>query len=272
MRRNYELYSYSTDRRAPPLDRTYRVERPDRSWRSRERNEKEFTKLNTDKATVLAILKAEPDYRPPRPMKPRRPPSSIYCEYHDDTGYTTDACFQLSSLIESKIRRGQLIHFVDDTSHPPSRTHDHDRVIDVIVGKAPKRPTPNPTPIIAFSDEDYPSGMIESHQDALIVTAKIGTNTVKKILIDNGSSVDILYHHAYSRMDLGDRKMENVNIPMYGFTGNEVKIVGTIDLPILFGTSPCQTWQMIKFHVVNAASSYNAILGRTTLTALKAIT
>ncbi|XP_074346843.1 uncharacterized protein LOC141685651 [Apium graveolens] len=41
-------------------------------------------------------------------------------------------------------------------------------------------------------------------------------------------------------MDTGDRKLENTHSPLYGFTGNEVKVVGTIDLPVLFGTMPCQ--------------------------------
>ncbi|KAK1403849.1 hypothetical protein POM88_003454 [Heracleum sosnowskyi] len=220
-RRGYESQSRSHDHRTPLLDRTKRSDKAERSWKPRDRSERKFTKLNTDKATILAILKTEPDYRPPRPMKPGRPPSSRYCEYHEDTGHTTDSYFQLSLFIESKIRRGQLVHFIDDTSHPPLQSHDLDRVIDVITGghsvggtsnnskksyarevfsinpEAPKKPRHNPTPVISFSYDDYPSRIIKAHQDALVITAKVGTNTVKKILIDNGSSVDILYHHAY---------------------------------------------------------------------------
>lgn len=73
-------------------------------------------------------------------------------------------------------------------------------------------------------------------------------------------------------MDLGDRKLKNVNTPLYGFTGNKVKVVGVIDLLVLLGSLPCQTWKDVKFHVVNAASSYNVILGRTMLSTLKAVT
>lgn len=136
-----------------------------------------------------------------------------------------------------------------------------------------KRPRKNPTPIISFSDEDFAENMIEGHQDALVITTRIGANNVKKVLIDNGSSVDILYYSAYSRMDLGDRKIDNAKIsPLYGFTRNEVKVIGTVDMPVLFGSPPCKSWQIVKFHVINAMSSYNAIMGRTTLTALKAIT
>ncbi|XP_074349942.1 uncharacterized protein LOC141689520 [Apium graveolens] len=73
-------------------------------------------------------------------------------------------------------------------------------------------------------------------------------------------------------MDTGERKLENTHSPLYGFTGNEVKVVGTIDLPVLFGTMPCQVWKIVKFHVISANSSHNAILGRMTISALKAIT
>ena len=83
--------------------------------------------------------------------------------------------------------------------------------------------------------------MIKGHQDALVITAKIGSNTVKKLLVDDGSAVDILYYGALSRMNLGDRKLNETKIPpLFGFTGNEVRVVGTIDLPVLFGTAPCQ--------------------------------
>ncbi|XP_074327680.1 uncharacterized protein LOC141665590 [Apium graveolens] len=288
------------ERRRSPPPRTSDLpprDRRERDWQSHNRSEKEFTKLNTEKMTILAVLKIEPDYRPPRPMKPGRPPSSRYCEYHEDTGHTTEQCFQLSNLIEGKIRRGQLVHYVQHDDEP-RRHHrgEDDRVIDVIFGgvaagglshnsrkiyarevfnvnpSIAKRPRTNPSPVISFSDDDYRPGLIEGHQDALVITTRVGNNTVKKMLVDNGSSVDVLYHHAFSRMDIGDRRLENSRTPLYGFTGNEVHVVGTIDMPVLFGSPPCHIWKMVKFHVISASSSFNAILGRTTITALRAIT
>lgn len=250
--------------------------------------------MNTDKATILAILKTQPDYRPPRPMNPNRPPNNRYCEFHDDTGHDMERCFQLTSLIEDKIKEGNLKHYVDRNEARKSIPRDSDRVIDVILGGysagggsnnakklyareicciKTKSPRKNPTPIISYSDEDFLENMIEGNQDALVITAKIGANNVKKVLIDNDSSVDILYYSAYSRMDLEDRKIDNAKTsPLHGFTGNEVKVIGTIDMPVLFGSSPCQSWQIVKVHVVNATSSYNAILGRTTITAITSIT
>ncbi|XP_074352624.1 uncharacterized protein LOC141691765 [Apium graveolens] len=247
--------------------------------------------------TILAVLKTESDYRPPRPMKPSRPPNSRYYDYHEDTGHTTEQCFQLSNLTEGKIRRGQLVHYLQREDSPRRHRRDEeDRVIDVIFGSiaagglshnsqkiyarevfnvnppTTKRPRANPSPVISFSDDNYRPGLIEGHQDALVITTRVGNNTVKKMLVDNGSSVDVLYHHAFSRMDLGDRRLENARTPLYGFTGNEVHVVGMVDMPVLFGSPPCQIWKMVKFHVISASSSFNAISGRTTITALRAIT
>lgn len=105
-----------------------------------------------------------------------------------------------------------------------------------------KRPKKNPSLVISFSDEDYGERTIEDHQDTIGITAKIETNTVKKIILDNGSSVDVFYHNAFERMNLGDRKLSDAkDAPLYGFKSNEVKVVGIIDLPVLFGSSPCQS-------------------------------
>ena len=85
--------------------------------------------------------------------------------------------------------------------------------------------------------------------------------------------MDILYQGAFLRMDTGYRKLNSAKgAPLYGFTGNEVRVLGTIDLPVLFGSPPCQTWLVVKFHVINAEWNYNTIIGRTTQSALKAIT
>ncbi|XP_017224785.1 uncharacterized protein LOC108201008 [Daucus carota subsp. sativus] len=270
-------------------------QRSGRQWPPRPpREEKEFTKLTTDINSILAILKTDPNYRPPRPMNPNRAPSTRYCEYHEDTGHTTDRCFQLKNLIEDKVKSGELAHFAVKEEQYRAHTPPRDRVIDVISGgfqpfptsgsqsRGPqneifridsKRPKKNPSPVISFSDNDYAPNATESHRDALVITTKIGVNTVKKILVDDGSSADILYQGALSRMDIGERKVCDQNLtPLYGFTGNEVRIVGTIDLPVLFGYAPQQKWIIVKFHIVNSVSCYNAILGRTTLGALRAIT
>lgn len=89
-----------------------------RTWPPRPREERDFTKLNTDRASILAILKAKPSYKPPRPMNPKRFPSDRYCDYYEDTGHTTERCYPLKNLTEDKLQNGQLSHFIQRNNAP----------------------------------------------------------------------------------------------------------------------------------------------------------
>ncbi|XP_074370871.1 uncharacterized protein LOC141712011 [Apium graveolens] len=117
---------------------------------------------------------------------------------------------------------------------------------------------------IYFSYSDY-EGLNPDHNLALVVTLDVANNEVKRILIDNGSSANIVFEHTLNRMELGHFRMD----PLYGF-GNTM-IRGVIYLPITFGTAPQQVSHVMKFYVISATSSYNMILGRPTITKLRAI-
>lgn len=114
---------------------------------------------------------------------------------------------------------------------------------------------------------------MEPHEGALVITAQVGAVDMRRIMMDNGFSVDILYNHAYQRMDLEGRKMEvGQKAHLYRFSNDTVNVVGTIKRPITFGIAPQYVQVNVKFFVVQVDSTYNAILGRTTLAVLHAVT
>ena len=51
-------------------------------------------------------------------------------------------------------------------------------------------------PIIGFSEDDA-RRLHHSHDDALVVSLRVGDYNVHRMLVDNGSSVDILYYPAF---------------------------------------------------------------------------
>ncbi|KAL5569081.1 hypothetical protein UlMin_025656 [Ulmus minor] len=133
-----------------------------------------------------------------------------------------------------------------------------------------KAPRLSNEPII-FTEEEA-SGLWHPHKDAIVVALRIASRKVYKILIDNGSSADILFCSTLNRMDLVGAKFDPIKSALYGFTGDSIHSEGVLNLPVELGTHPCQHIQSVEFVVVDCPSSYNAIIGRPTLNAIRAVT
>ena len=124
---------------------------------------------------------------------------------------------------------------------------------------------------ITFSEKDA-LHVCHPHCDALVIKAMIANNNVHRILVDNGSSVDILYFQAFERMRLNVSYLKPSPNPVYGLTGDSVNLLGVISLPMTLGEYPRQSCVMAKFLVMDQPSAFNAILGRPSLRELRAIT
>ena len=124
---------------------------------------------------------------------------------------------------------------------------------------------------ISFTDEDA-ERIHHPHDETIVITLLITNYTTRRVLIDNGSSADILYYPAFQQMKLGRDQLRPVCSPLIGFGGMKVQPVGTITLPVVVGLYPQQITKEVNFLVVDCSSSYNAIIGRPTLNSWKAIT
>jgi hypothetical protein len=138
------------------------------------------------------------------------------------------------------------------------------------VQKPPKSRIYNPL-IIGFSDDDY-AGVSLPHTDALVITLTIENYQTRRILVDIGSLADILFKSAFDYMGVPREKVVPVSCQLQGFAGEKVLSLGSIDLPVTAGTYPRQKVIMMKFLIVDRVSAYNAIIGRTALNDLKAVT
>ncbi|XP_062147680.1 uncharacterized protein LOC133856606 [Alnus glutinosa] len=127
------------------------------------------------------------------------------------------------------------------------------------------------TQVIGFSDDDY-AGVSLPHTDAFFFSLAIANHKIHRILIDTGSSADILYRSAFELMKIDRRKVVPARHSLVGFTGEQVLPLGSIELPVMAGVYPRQRTIMVRFLIIDRPSAYNAILGRTTLNDLKAVT
>ncbi|GAV69260.1 hypothetical protein CFOL_v3_12761, partial [Cephalotus follicularis] len=95
--------------------------------------------------------------------------------------------------------------------------------------------------------------------------------TMKRILIDSGSLADILYKDAFDQLRIPADQLRPVKTPLMGFAGEMVHPLGSMDLPVVAGTNPCQTQVKMTFLVVDTTSPYNAIIGWPGLNLMEAI-
>ncbi|XP_074374575.1 uncharacterized protein LOC141714984 [Apium graveolens] len=92
-----------------------------------------------------------------------------------------------------------------------------------------------------------------------------------RVLVDNGVSMDILFHDTFIRMGYNNSHLTPSDAPIYGFNHVECKVEGAIQLPVTIGEEPREATQMLNFQVVKAASTYYAIMGRTGIHTFKVV-
>uniref|UniRef100_A0A2N9FUY8 Uncharacterized protein n=1 Tax=Fagus sylvatica TaxID=28930 RepID=A0A2N9FUY8_FAGSY len=105
--------------------------------------------------------------------------------------------------------------------------------------------------VISFSEDDA-RNIHHPHDDALVVTLTIAGFLTRRVLIDNGSSADIIYLPAYQQMKIDKEQLKPIDIPLVGFTGDKVKPLGVVSLIIEAGTYPKQVRTSVEFLVGNS--------------------
>lgn len=228
-----------------------------------------FTPLNTPISKILHEIKGKPGFvRPARLKTPEnRRNENKYCDYHRDKGHNTDECFHLKKLIKKMIKEGELTKFVGDLrvelddKEKKRDTRDAEgsekyrgevrtisggsildrdsktarkkyarQIYSLYQSSAAKQPLP-----ISFTEDDF-EDVIWPNEDPLVINPVIGENKIWRVLVDEGSSVNILYHRTYCKMNSGGEQLEpRHEAPLYGFGNQPVPIEGTITLNILLG-------------------------------------
>ena len=185
-----------------------------------------YTPLNAPLDQVLMQIKDDPSLKWPKKMKgdPNKCNKNKYCRFHRDHGHDTDECYDLKQQIKNLIRQGKLRHFVgrdhkdeklkgkvEESSRPEIRViiggtstgqssksrKTYLKVVQKVQlsGRSP-RTSGMDEPAITFTVED--AGRIHHpDNDAIVITLLIANYTTRRVLVDNGSSTDILYYPAF---------------------------------------------------------------------------
>nr|CAN68057.1 hypothetical protein VITISV_020837 [Vitis vinifera] len=111
---------------------------------------------------------------------------------------------------------------------------------------------PRPTDgTIIFPPVD-PTRTLQPHRDALILSLKIGDFDVRRILVDPGSSADLVQTSVVSHMGHSLTGLENPGRILSGFNGSSTTSLGNIILPVQAGPVTLN----VQFSVLAARQCY----------------
>jgi hypothetical protein len=110
------------------------------------------------------------------------------------------------------------------------------------------------------------------HNDPIVIRANIGKNTkyyfgndVGRVLVDNGSSADILTWQCFSDVGFKREDLQKAEHPLYGFGNKRIEALGKIDVNVTFGQDATMRTEVITFDIVDFIYPYNAIFRRNTI-------
>ncbi|XP_030922847.1 uncharacterized protein LOC115949699 [Quercus lobata] len=119
---------------------------------------------------------------------------------------------------------------------------------------------------IAFGDDDL-EGTVQPHDDALVIMARISSFLVKRVMVDQGSEINVMYPDLFNGLRLKNRDLSKYDTSLVGFDGRVVAPEGQISLPVNMEGKKV----MVAFIVVNSFSPYIAILGQPWIHAMGAV-
>ena len=186
---------------------------------------------------------------------PTKRNQNLYCHYYQDRGHTTEDCRNLWDHLDQLVGEGKLKSLFHRSSSKGNQTNSNSRknatygpplgTINVIfaalgrTGSCPskvlsvarlsseegvlesKRAKIQIQPTLGFSEEDK-AGTIQPHDDALVVTLRIGGFDVKRVLVDQGSAVKIMSLDLYKGLNMKFEDLTAYASPLISFEGKTV--------------------------------------------------
>ncbi|XP_038701920.1 uncharacterized protein LOC119998656 [Tripterygium wilfordii] len=250
---------------------------------------------------VLKKMGSEVKWPPKKETEGWKDPKK-WCDFHQDIGHTTLDCRGLRYEVDYLLKRGHLRELlsergraiwekrkVDDPEAlppPPPVTQTYCVIsggseisgLSHTSAKKHEKEAANPAArmarsfgtftnqVMVFADDEA-TQLLHPHHDALVLTLQVANINLKRILIDNGSSANVLFLAAYKGMGLDETLILRKSTALIGFNGEVSHSMGEVVLPIYAPGLNKQT----RFSIVDSPSAYNAILGRPWLHAIRAV-
>jgi hypothetical protein len=116
---------------------------------------------------------------------------------------------------------------------------------------------------ITFDRDDHQDYIPNPGKYPLVIDPVIGNTGLSRVLMDGGSSLNIIYAETLELMGFSWSQIQAGVEPFYGITpGKRVQPLGQINFPICFGTPSNFMREILIFEVVGFRGTYHAVLGR----------
>ena len=92
-------------------------------------------------------------------------------------------------------------------------------------------------------------GVKPPHNDPLVIMLNIEGFNTKRILVDNGSSADIIYLPAFQQLRLDPKRLPPFESPLVSFSWDRVYPKGIVTLTVTVGTQSRQLTGQLDFLV-----------------------
>ena len=207
---------------------------------------------------MLEKIKNEPYFRWPNKM-------ARESTKRNQHGHTTKNCRNLWNYLDQLVREGKLRHLLHHSSGHQNQAPQEPRrdaalrppvgTINTILAapgrtggytsrllfvtqlpteksrSGPKKPKRTLHPVLSFSKEDK-VGTTQPHDDALLITLRIGGYDMKRVMVDGGSAAEIMYPDLFKGLKLKPEDLMPYNSPLMSFDGKLVTPKDMIRLPI----------------------------------------
>lgn len=244
--------------------------------------------FNVSTFELVAVLRIMGDkVRWPKEMRSnlnRRNPDH-WCEFHNDHGHKTTDCRLLQGEVDHLLKQGYLTKLFSEKGkqayiknrQEPLKPPSPKRTVNVIsegeeingvtyttANKVSKVTITNGKRVrhvleeksIMFDDADT-DGVLTLHNDAMVISLLVHDTNVRRVLIDPGSSVNIILLRVLHEMQAEDKLVPKAHT-LSGFDNSSVVTKGEVILTTFAEGVVKDT----KFQVVEMEMTFNMILGR----------
>jgi hypothetical protein len=116
---------------------------------------------------------------------------------------------------------------------------------------------------ITFDQGNHPDYVPIPGRYLLVVDPVIGNARLTKVLMDGGSSLNIIYAETLGLLGIDLSMIRARAAPFHGIVpGKRVLPLGQLDLPVCFGAPSNLHRETLTFEVVRFRGTYHAVLGR----------